>query len=192
MLDDRLRRGPKAWLVPVILALVIAGTWFLPGYLTQPPSQERAAELFPGSELLAYEVWDGIPHYVVRSGERVTFGQLELHWPSVLLPTVSAWRGADYGYRVPAIADPAKASIARCPGARYSCDRDMQVFGEITAREIVAIEIQWEDAWHRFPAGYPGYLIRMDGFAGVPTAYRWLDSDNHVVWSQGRVTHLWR
>jgi hypothetical protein len=155
-----------------------------------PPDQEQAAEIVTG-ELLAYEVWEDVPHVVVRNGERVTFAQLRLHWPSMFLPG-SAWRVANYGYVVPAATDPATANIARCPGVPYGCDRDMQVFGEITAREIVAVEIQWEGTWHRYPVRYPGYLIRLDGFAGVPTAYRWLDRDDDVVWSQGRVTHVLR
>lgn len=160
-------------------------------YVQAAPTWGEATEIVFGHDLLAYEVWEGTPHVVFREGRRVIFDQLKLDWISVGFPPTPRWQLTGDWYYVSETDALASVGVARCPGVRSGrCDRNMQVFGEITAPEIVVVEIQYDDAWHRYPVSYPGYLIRLDGFHGVPTAYRWLNPSGDVVWSQGRVPQL--
>uniref|UniRef100_A0A7C2ZYT2 Uncharacterized protein n=2 Tax=Thermorudis TaxID=1649508 RepID=A0A7C2ZYT2_9BACT len=86
---------------------------------------------------------------------------------------------------------PASIGVARCTGVLGErCAKDTEVFGQINAPEIVALEVQCEGAWHRFPVSVQSDIVRPEGFTSVPTAYRWLDADGDVVWIQGFVPSL--
>ena len=104
---------------------------------------------------------------------------------AIELPPIPRWQPSGKWYSIPATSVPASIGVARCTGILgESCAEDTELFGQINAPEIVALEVQYEGAWHRFPVAAPGYIVRLDSFSGVPTAYRWLDADGDVVWIQ--------
>ena len=133
-------------LAAVIVALVLAGV-LLARAITAPPSEEGAAEIVFGHELLAYEVWEGTPHVVFRLGGRIIFDQLRQDWVSRGVPPLPKWQLTGDWYYVAATDAPASVGVARCPGLlNERCNRDTQVFGEINATGLVVVEIQYDDA----------------------------------------------
>ncbi len=89
---------------------------------------------------------------------------------------------------MPLTSEPASVGVVACLDA---CSQPTVLFGELdAAREIVAFEVRYEGAWHRFEVAGAGYLVRLDGFTAVPDAYRWLDAAGATVWSSDRVEPL--
>ena len=83
--NRRPRRGRAAPVaLPWLLGLVAVCTGLAAGReaLGQPPSRTRAEDLFgrPPRAVLAYEVWDGVPHNLFRlePGGRLHFDHLRL------------------------------------------------------------------------------------------------------------------
>jgi hypothetical protein len=80
---------------------------------------------------------------------------------------------------------PASIGVARCTGILgESCAEDTELFGQINASEIVALEVLTRERGTASRLAAPGYIVRLDSFSGVPTAYRWLDADGDVLWFQ--------
>ncbi len=164
----------------------------LPAYRlvrTRPSYQEAEAIVF--SRLLAYRVWDGVPHVLFEHEGRIVLDHLEQDPVSIELPPVPRWQLSGKWYAIPATGAPASIGVSRCTGVLgESCAKDTELFGQINAPEIVTLEVQYEGAWHRFPVSAPAYIVRREGFTRPPTAYRWLDADGDVVWTQGFVPSL--
>ena len=79
---------------------------------------------------------------------------------------------------------PASLGVARCTGLfGEGCDKETELFGQVNAPEIVALEVLAEDTWRRYPVSPPGFAVRLDGFRGRPRDYRWLDAGGRVVWT---------
>jgi hypothetical protein len=95
-----------------------------------------------------------------------------------------AWQFSGAWYSAEPADAPASLHVARCTEiCGEACAKDTEAFGQINAREITTLEIEVEGRWHRFPVSAPGFAVRLDGFQGTPTAYRWLDAGGRVVWS---------
>lgn len=191
-----------ALLVAIGLAVLIAAT-IAQETLLRSPSRERAATALRGAgDLIAYEVWDGVPHAVVRErpgrwgAPRVIFDHLTADPVSIAWPPVPAWQLTGAWYVVAATDVPASLGVARCTGINgEACIKETELFGQINAAEIVALEVLVEGAWRRYPVAPPGFAVRLDGFRGRPTDYRWVDAAGRVVWTAAQdpsVVAPWR
>lgn len=77
---------------------------------------------------------------------------------------------------------PASIGVARCTGVLDErCAEETELFVPINAPEIVALEVGYERARHRYTIAAPGYIVRRESLSEVPTAYRWLGADGDVV-----------
>lgn len=155
-------------------------------YLSRAPSEEKvAADIVFGGQLLAYAVWDGTPHAVFRTRKGVTvrLDHLRLDWISIGWPPRPAWQQTGYWESISAQPDlPASVGVSwRTGGGLHD---HSELFGEISDPAIVAMEVRYEGAWHRFNVESPGYLLRLDGFFGVPESYRWLNEEGGIVWEE--------
>ena len=110
------------WALCVVLILFIAGTAARDAFLS-PPRRDRAAEAVRGiGELLAYEVWDGVPHAVVRErhgprdASRVIFDRMRVDVISIEWPPTPAWQLTGAWYYIAATDAPASLGVARCTG----------------------------------------------------------------------------
>ncbi len=100
------------------------------------------------------------------------------------LATDPRWRVSGAWYSVAATDAPASLGVARCTGVfGEACDKPTEVFGQVNAPEIAALEVAYDGAWHSFPVAVPGFVVRLGGYHGVPTTYRWLDQYGGVVWT---------
>ncbi|MDP9363779.1 MAG: hypothetical protein M3Q10_06070 [Chloroflexota bacterium] len=160
--------------------------------LARPPSRQWVEENLSG-EVLAYEVWDGTPHLVFWFGEdegydgKLYFDHLRRDLVSIDWPPTPRWQWTGSWYYVAATNAPASLGVARCTGVGgEACDKPTEVFGQVNAPEIVALEVEYGGAWRRFPVAAPGFAVRLDGYRGVPTAYRWLDRDGRAVWTSAQ------
>ena len=186
------RRIVLGGVVVVALALVLACAALaaVRDALGRPPERGRAAAIAHG-ELLAYEVWDGVPHVLFRGSPfadgRMVFDHLRLDWISIDWPPAPAWQLSGSWYAVGSTDAPASLHVARCTGVTgEACDKATELFGQINAPSIVALEVRVGAAWRRYPVAPPGFAVRLDGFRGTPTDYRWLDANGRVVWSVGQ------
>jgi len=170
--------------VPILLLIlltlgVVAVVWHS---FETPPSQEWVEQNLSG-EQLAYHVWDEVPHVLFQLDDRVYFDHLKLDRISISLPPVPRWQMTGNWYYIDITDESASFSVARCTGAlTESCPgHDTEVFGQINDREITALEMLFDGTWHRYPVAAPGYAIRLEGFQGTPSDYRWLDVAGRVV-----------
>jgi hypothetical protein len=175
-----LPRPGKGWFVAfAIVALVVA--FYLWG--RQPPGREKVGEdIVLGGELLDYEVWDGVPYVAFRSPDGLTIRRdfLRLDWISIEWPPRPAWQLSGNWFRAPAtVSTPASLGVLQATPT--------EIFGEVNSPAITTIEVEYDGSWHAYPVESPGYLLRLDGFDGVPTAYRWLDAHGDVIHSRDRV-----
>ncbi len=137
---------------------------------------------------MAYETWDDSPRVVFRVDGELRFDRLRADPISIEFPPTPRWQLSGQWYSLPATSDPASVGVVACLDA---CARPTVLFGELdVAREIVAFEVRYEGAWHRFEVAGEGYLVHLDGFTGVPDAYRCLDAAGATVWSSDRVEPL--
>ena len=157
--------------------------------LRRPPSRAWVEENVSG-QVLAYEVWDGTPHLVFwfredwPSDGKVYFDHLRQDPVSIGWPPLPRWQWTGSWYYIAGTDAPASLGVARCTGVSgEACDKPTEVFGQVNAPEIVALEMEYGGAWHRFPVAAPGFALRLDGFRGAPTAYRWLDRGGRAVWT---------
>ena len=88
---------------------------------------------------------------------------------------------------MPTTTNPSSVGVVACGEA---CSQPTVLFGELRDARIVAIEVEYEDKWHRYEVSGDGYLVRLDGFTGVPEAYRWLDAAGATMHASGRVAPL--
>lgn len=153
------------------------------------PSRRWVEDHLSG-DVLAYEVWDGTPHLVFRFGDdesaaaKVYFDHLRRDPISIDWPPTPRWQWTGAWYYVAATDAPASLGVARCTGVMgEACDKPTEVFGQVNAPEIVALEVAYGGAWHRFPVAAPGFAVRLAGYRGVPSSYRWLDAAGRVVWT---------
>ncbi len=184
------RRLAVGSVVVVGLVLVCVALAGVRDALGRPPERGRAAAITHG-ELLAYEVWDGVPHILFRgspfAGGRIVFDHLIPGWISIDWPPTPAWQLSGFWYAVGPTDAPASLHVARCTGIMgEACDKATELFGQVNAPSIVALEVRVGAAWRRYPVAPPGVAVRLDGFRGTPTDYRWLDTNGRVVWSSGQ------
>ncbi len=148
---------------------------------TLPSPQEARATVF--GRLLAYHVWNGVLPVLFEHEGRIILDHLEQNPVSIELPPVPRWQLSGKWYSIPATGAPASIGVGRRAGVLgESCPKDTELFGQISTPEIVALEIQYEGAWHRFRVSAPRYIVRLECFSGIPAAYRWLDADGDIVW----------
>ena len=155
--------------------------------LSRLPDRDRAEEIFggPGRTILAYEVWDGEAHILIRFApdQPFHFDHLLLDWISIEWPPVPAWQLTGMWYSADPTTAPASWHLARCTGVMgESCDKDTELFGQINAPEIVTLEVLAGGHRYRFPVAPPGFAVRLDGFRGRPETVRWLDAAGRTVW----------
>ena len=146
----------------------------------KPPTAEWLADNLweGGTEILAYEVWDGVPRVVYRFGHgSIYYDHMRLdaysrHW---LLP---AWQLTGKGYSIKGTAAPASVGIARCAGVvGEACHGPTELFGQVTDPGITGLDVLYQGEWHRFAVATPGFVIRLAGFSGSPDGYRWVNSE---------------
>ena len=174
----------------VVAALIVAGAAARDAFF-RPPSRDRAADVLRGvGEVIAYEVWDGVPHAVVRERHgplgrpRVIFDHMRADPISIEWPPTPAWQLTGAWYYMDATDAPASLGAARCTGVLGErCDKETELFGQVNAPEIVALEVLVEGAWRRYPVSSPGFAVRLDGVRDRPSDYRWVDAAGHVVWT---------
>lgn len=53
--------------------------------------------------------------------------------------------------------------------------------GSSTTPAILAVELEIDGTWRRFPVNGAGYAVRSSASDAVPTGYRWLDAAGQVV-----------
>src|SRR5665811_194101 len=120
-----LRRG-------VIIALVIAaivGMARLANHLGDPPQTQREAESHLDRPLIAYAVWDGVPHAVFVFGGSVHFDRLILDWVSVEWPPTPRWQWTGNWSTLGVTTDPASVGVSGALGEQV-------LYGQINARNI--------------------------------------------------------
>ncbi len=171
-----------------LLALLLVGGLFVVVQLRAgPPDTVKVSQdlVFGGDLLayevcLAYEVWDGVPHVVFRwpDGSVVRFDHLRKDWISIEWPPLPAWQlSGDWATLRP---------FGNAASVGVVLHRPTELFGEVNAASITTLEIEYEGRWHAFPVHRPAFLVRLEGFDGIPVAYRWLDANGVLVWSEGR------
>ena len=185
------RRPAAIGCVLLVGLLVVIASAVAQDELLRPPSRERAATALRGAgDLIAYEVWDGVPHAVVRErpgrggAPRVIFDHMTADPISIAWPPVPAWQLTGAWYVVAATDAPASLGVARCTGIHgEACIKETELFGQVNAAEIVALEVLVEGAWRRYPVAPPGFAVRLDGFRGQPADDRWMDATGRVIWT---------
>ena len=172
----------------LLLSVGYAGVFCAVDELGDPPAREEATELVsPLGSVLAYEVWNGEPHVVFARSSKVHFDHLRLDWISIAFPPTPLWQLTGAWYIIDATDAPANLGVARCTGVYGElCSKTTEVFGQINELEITALELRFAGEWHSYPVSSPGYAIRLEGFRGTPTDYRWLDAAGRVIWSMGQ------
>lgn len=133
----------------LLLTLVVGSP--LPAYrlIRTPPSYQEAESIVFG-RLLAYRVWDGVPHVLFEHEGRIVLDHLAQDPLSIELPPVPRWQLSGKWYSIPATGAPASIGVARCTGVLGErCTKDTELFGQINAPEIVALEVQYEGARER-------------------------------------------
>lgn len=170
----------------VLAGLVAAALALFP---SDAPSRAWAEENLSG-DVLAYEVWDGTPHILFWHWDdgpnaKVYLDHLRRDPISIAWPPTPRWQWTGNWYSIAATDAPASLGIARCTRVMgEACDKPTELFGQVNAPEIVALEVAYDGTWHRFPVAAPGFAVRLAGFLGVPTSYRWLDAAGGIVWTK--------
>lgn len=179
---------PLAVYVVVGLAvLLVTGGWCWSSMLTAPPSRAEADEIVFGNDLVAYEVWDDRPRVVFRDSGKLRYDYLWADPISIEFPPLPRWQLSGHWYSMPLTSEAASIGVVACLDA---CSQATVLFGELRDVRIVALEVQYAGASQRFEMKSEGYLVRLDGFTGVPDAYRWLDAAGATVYEGGRVEPL--
>jgi hypothetical protein len=174
-----------------LLAVLVGAT--LAFFPNDAPSRTWAAENLSG-DVLAYEVWDRTPHLVFWHGNdapdsKVYFDHLRRDPVSIDWPPTPRWQWTGNWYSIAATDAPASLGVARCTGIMgETCDKPTELFGQVNAPEIAALEAEYDGAWHHFPVAAPGFAVRLAGFHGVPSSYRWLDAAGGIVWTEGQAS----
>ena len=156
--NRRPRRGRAAPVaLPWLLGLVAVCTGLVAGReaLGQPPSRGRAEELFgqPPRAVLAYEVWNGVPHilFQIEPADRLHFDHLRLDWASIAWPPRPAWQWTRAWCTAAPTAAPASLHVARCTGIHgVGCDKETELFGQINAPESATLEVLIEGRIGRY------------------------------------------
>jgi len=156
------------------------------------PSRAWAEENLSG-DVLAHEGWDGTPNLLFWHWDgpnaKVSFDHLRRDPISIAWPPTPRWQWTGAWYSIAATDAPASLGIARCTGVLGEvCDKPTELFGQVNAPEIVALEVAYDGAWHRFPVAAPGFAVRLPDFHGGPSSYRWLDAAGGVVWTTGQAS----
>lgn len=143
-----------------------------------------------GSRTLDYQIWDGEPHVLFISKgyseayDRLVFTHLVFDWTPNTFPFLPSWRPAPASYSIEPTTAPASLGDAHCTGVYYGdCINDTEVFGQVNSREITTIELDLKGTRHRYPVSYPGFMLSLEGFRGLPDNYRWLNPDGRMVWT---------
>lgn len=176
----------KRWTSLTASLIVLVGCVYLFNYVQRPPSRDdAAANMTFGGELFAYEVLHGTPHVAFRfpNGGKLIVDHLRLDWISIEFPPKPAWQLTGNWTGTANTSAPASVAVSHCTGGR--CQGDTELFGQIDASEIVAVEVLYDGRWHRYPVAVPGYIVRLDGYRGTPEEYRWLDVTGEVVYAVG-------
>lgn len=164
---------------PVVFVLAILGAVLLFDWLGRPPQTQAAAEDQLDRPVMAFASWDGTPYVVFKFGdaERVYFDRLRIDWISVEWPPAPRWQwtGFDWSY-LDATTAPASAGLA-------TTLHGTAVFGQLNDLTIVAIELEIDGTWRRFPVSGDGYAVRLAGFDVTPTGYRWVDAEGRVIFA---------
>jgi hypothetical protein len=166
--------------VCLLLPLCIVGQ-ALGGYLGRPPSRAWVEDNLYG-DVLAYEVWDGVPHVLVRRDDgELQFDHLILDRISIDWPPTPRWQYSGLWYTANDWRMSAVLRVAPCAGVLgEGCGKPVELFGTVASPAIVALEVLVDGAWRRFPIAAPGFVIRLDG-RSLPADHRWLDAAGNEV-----------
>jgi hypothetical protein len=150
----------------------------------EPPTEQWLRDRLWGDNLIAYAVWDGVPRAAVISGKRLAYDEIvpgDWFWPN--WPPAPQWQLRGWGYSIAATDEPASIGIGSCPGYRgEACGWPLELYGQVNAPDIVAMEVRFSDGWRRFSVAAPGFAIRLDKNSSWPLAYHWLDAAGRTVW----------
>jgi hypothetical protein len=117
------------------------------------------------------------PYIVFGLGDHVHFDRLRLDWISIEWPPTPRWQWTGFAWSyIDTTTAPASAGLTTWRQGNV-------VFGQVNSPEIVTLELEIDGKWRRFPVSSPGYAVRLSGFGEIPTAYRWLDASDRVIWS---------
>lgn len=185
--------------IAVAAVLLVALGMLIENWRDAPDRDAVAADLILGGELLAYEVLAGSPHVVfAHPGGRVVVDRLRPDLIARNWPPRPAWQLTGNWHAISRTNDAVSVGLTPCagqPSGRFAsewpaCSRRPIVFGQINAPAIVAIEIEYKGAWHRYPVSAPGYVVALAPFRGIPGGYRWLDANGAVIDERGPVPEL--
>lgn len=179
-------RNRRRWLAALsVLAVGLLLLYAMRG--SGAPGRDTVAEdLVMGGDLLAYKTGDGAPLVVFRSadGLAVRRDRLRRDWISVVWPPAPAWQLSGDWFSIVTTGQPASVGLVPSSPA--------ELFGEVNDPAITTLEVEYEGAWYTYEVSAPGYLVRLEGFDGVPTAYRWRDAAGNVIHTRDFVEPLQR
>lgn len=177
----RLQRLARQFLVRriVIVALLIiaiVGLVRIIDGLGDPPLTQQEAEAHLDRSILAYAVWEGVPYVVFEYGDVVHFDRLILDWISIEWPPTPRWQWSGMWSLLEPTNDPASVG-------RASTGENRVIYGQVNFDDIVWLEVRADGEWRRYPVSSPGFAIRLPDDLGNPAGYRWLDTEEQVVWA---------
>lgn len=181
----------KKALAGLFAVIAVVGLLLGLSQLLAHPTEGEAREIVFG-ELLRFETLHGEPHVVFEHNDRIYFDELERDYKYLISQQSPGWVMTGAWYFIPATDDEAATvGVARCTGVLgEACGKETELFGQINAREVEALEVEYDGEWLRFSVEAPGYAVRLDGRHEVPTAYRWLDANGVIVHEEGYVEPL--
>lgn len=184
-----LARARNTTIALITLALLV-GLLLGLNNLMRPPSNADAAEVVYG-QILHYEEVHGEPHVVFKDRDHIYFDHLRRDYKYMLSRQSPGWVLTGLWYFIPVTNEPASVGVARCTGILgEGCDKSTELFGQINSAEITTLEVEYDEEWHRFSVEAPSYAVQLNGFTGVPTNYRWLNTDGNMIYHEGPVQPL--
>lgn len=161
---------------------------FLIHLVTLVPTKSQVETMFSSSytKVLDYEIWNGKPYMLFKTGESVHFDRLLLDPMSFSLPPLPRWQWSGVWYTIPATNRKASVAIGYCTGERMKLPpqcQNLDVFGQVNDKKITALELklQKNGTWEHYQVSYPGFVIRIPTVTSVPVDYRFLDAQGRVV-----------
>lgn len=186
------KQGKRSLLKYLLIAILSLSAFFyiyIFLYPHNPPTRDQANKIVFGHQLIAYEIWEGIP-YVAFIDERggkdlIFFDRLKLNPISIEIPPISRWQLTGDWWYVDTTDQSGSFVLVGCHNSTYNnCDRDIWAFGQINKPDIAFVEIEYAGKWIRHAVRKPGFILNLNNRVGEgPSAYRWLDAKESVIYS---------
>lgn len=186
---------PALGIAVVVLVLVTAGGYWR--WNVTPTRDAVADDMVFGFDVVAYEVSVGVPYVTyLDPAHGVVIDTLRR---DVISRDFPGWQLTGNRYAIRATDGPVSVGLARCAGqlsgsgvepGMFGCRTRSIVFGQINDPAIVAIEVEYEGAWHRYSVAAPGYVVALAPFRGIPSGYRWLDAAGVILEEHAPVPEL--